>query len=57
MRRTHICGEQDREVEMGGGWSAGSSLKNRSISRCINTDGEGKKENKAKVPVREKCIC
>lgn len=41
----------------GGEWSAGSSLKNRSISRRVNTDGEGKKENKAKVTESNKCIC
>lgn len=37
-----------------GEWSARTSLKNGRISRHVNTDGEGKKENKAKVTVREK---
>lgn len=54
IENSYACEEQTR------GWwligsvrSAGSSFKNRRILRCVNTDGESKRDKEAEVAVRE----
>lgn len=54
IENSYACEEQTR------GWwtigsmrTAGSSFKNRRISRCLNTEGENKRDKEAEVTGRE----